>query len=115
MAQNGNHLGFRSGTTEVYTRLIEGQYPNYEQVIPKDNDKSAIVAKKELEAAVRRMAIVASDQTHRIRLKPVPLGTRDTRRTGLSSRIRRIVNGLSSRQEGRDRCGALPQFFPTES
>ena len=38
-------------------------------MIPKDNDKTAIVAKKALESAVRRMAVVASDQTHRIRLR----------------------------------------------
>src|SRR5215212_5090990 len=31
------HLGFRSPITTVFTRLIEGPYPNYEQVIPKDN------------------------------------------------------------------------------
>jgi DNA polymerase-3 subunit beta len=68
VAKEGNHLGFRSSGTEVYTRLIEGTYPNYEQVIPKDNDKYAIVDKGSLESAVRRMAIVASDQTHRIRL-----------------------------------------------
>ncbi|MCA9738219.1 MAG: DNA polymerase III subunit beta, partial [Gemmatimonadetes bacterium] len=69
VGQAGNHLGFKSGTTEVYTRLIEGSYPNYEQVIPRDNDKEAMVDKKVLESAVRRMAVVASDQTHRIRLK----------------------------------------------
>ncbi len=68
VARDGNHLGFRASGTEVFTRLIEGTYPNYEQVIPKDNDKVAIVQKTSLEAAVRRMAIVASDQTHRIRL-----------------------------------------------
>ncbi len=72
VAQSGNHLGFRAGTTEVYTRLIEGTYPNYEQVIPKDNDRLAIVSKKVLESAVKRMAIVASDQTHRIRLRFEP-------------------------------------------
>ena len=69
VARGGNHLGFRASATEVYTRLIEGSYPNYEQVIPKDNDKNAIVPKKLMESAVRRMAVVASDQTHRIRLK----------------------------------------------
>jgi len=63
-----NHLGFSSENTEVYTRLIEGTYPNYEQVIPKDNDRFATVDKKALERAVRRMAVVASDQTHRIRM-----------------------------------------------
>ena len=68
-AARKNHLGFRSGSTEVYTRLIEGTYPNYEQVIPKDNDKEATVDKKALSSAVRRMAVVASDQTHRIRLR----------------------------------------------
>lgn len=68
VAREGNHLGFKSAGTEVYTRLIEGTYPNYEQVIPKDNDRFAIVEKGGFESAVRRMAIVASDQTHRIRL-----------------------------------------------
>jgi len=68
VARDGNHLGFRAAGTEVYTRLIEGSYPNYEQVIPKDNDRFAIVDKGSLESAVRRMAVVASDQTHRIRL-----------------------------------------------
>ena len=69
VARSGNHLGFRADTTEIYTRLIEGTYPNYEQVIPKDNDKFAIIEKKAFASAVRRMAVVASDQTHRIRLR----------------------------------------------
>lgn len=68
VARSGNHLGFRSQNTEVFTRLIDGNYPNYEQVIPRDNDRLAVVDKKALEGAVRRMAVVASDQTHRIRL-----------------------------------------------
>jgi DNA polymerase-3 subunit beta len=63
-----NHIGFRSPFTAVYTRLIEGPYPNYEQVIPKDNDRVAIVDKVALTSALKRMSVVASDQTHRIRL-----------------------------------------------
>ena len=43
VAQGENHVGFRSPFTSVFTRLIEGPYPSYEQVIPKDNDKVAIV------------------------------------------------------------------------
>jgi DNA polymerase III subunit beta len=69
VSRSDNHLGFRAASTEVYTRLIEGTYPNYEQVIPRDNDKVATIDKKAFESAVRRMAVVASDQTHRIRLK----------------------------------------------
>ena len=72
VARSGNHLGFRADNTEIYTRLIEGSYPNYEQVIPKDNDKLAFIEKKDLASAVRRMAVVASDQTHRIRMRFEP-------------------------------------------
>src|SRR5215216_4387708 len=62
------HLGFRSPVTTVFTRLIEGPYPNYEQVIPKDNDRVAISDKVALVSALKRMSVIASDQTHRIRL-----------------------------------------------
>ena len=68
IARSENHLGFRGGSVQIYTRLIEGPYPNYDQVIPKDNDKFLIADKAALNGAIRRMAIVASDQTHRIRL-----------------------------------------------
>ena len=68
IARSENHLGFRSATTQIFTRLIEGPYPNYEQVIPRENDKAATADKAALAAALRRMSIVASDQTHRIRM-----------------------------------------------
>ena len=68
IARGENHLGFRSPFTAVYTRLIEGPYPNYEQVIPKDNEKFAIADKQSLVSALKRMSVIASDQTHRIRL-----------------------------------------------
>ena len=68
IARGENHLGFRSPFTAVYTRLIEGPYPNYEQVIPKDNEKFAIADKQALVSALKRMSVIASDQTHRIRL-----------------------------------------------
>ncbi len=68
VARSENHLGFRRDGTRVYTRLIEGPYPNYEQVIPKDNDRVAHADKETLTRALRRMAVVASEQTHRVRL-----------------------------------------------
>jgi DNA polymerase-3 subunit beta len=68
IARGDNHLGFRSPFTSVFTRLIEGPYPNYEQVIPKDNDRVAIADKQALTSALKRMSVIASDQTHRIRL-----------------------------------------------
>jgi len=68
VARSENHLGFRSATTQVFTRLIEGPYPNYEQVIPRENDKVMTADKGAITSALRRMSIVASDQTHRIRM-----------------------------------------------
>jgi DNA polymerase III subunit beta len=68
VARSDNHIGFRMGGKVVFSRLIEGPYPNYEQVIPRENDKSATVDKSAMSAALRRMSVVASDQTHRIRL-----------------------------------------------
>jgi DNA polymerase-3 subunit beta len=68
VGRSENHLGFRSEGVQVYTRLIEGPYPNYEQVIPKDNDKFAVADKAQLTSALKRMSVIASDQTHRIRL-----------------------------------------------
>ena len=68
VARSDNHIGFRAGSKVVYSRLIEGPYPNYEQVIPRENDKAATVDKAAMSAALRRMSVVASDQTHRIRL-----------------------------------------------
>jgi DNA polymerase-3 subunit beta len=68
VARSENHLGFRKEGTQVFTRLIEGPYPPYEQVIPKDNDKFAIADRNLLTHVLRRMAVVASDQTHRVRL-----------------------------------------------
>ena len=68
IARGDNHLGFRSPVTSVFTRLIEGPYPNYEQVIPKDNEKICIADKAALTSALKRMSVIASDQTHRIKL-----------------------------------------------
>ena len=68
VARSENHLGFRSPSTQVFTRLIEGPYPNYEQVIPRENVKVMTAEKGAITSALRRMSIVASDQTHRIRM-----------------------------------------------
>jgi DNA polymerase-3 subunit beta len=72
IARSESHLGFSTERTEVYTRLIEGPYPNYDQVLPKDSDKECVADRAELTAAIRRMAIVASDQTHRVRMSFAP-------------------------------------------
>lgn len=63
-----NQLAIRAGGDTLFTRLIEGPYPNYQQVIPRDNDKLAVADRDSLIHALRRMSVVASDQTHRVKL-----------------------------------------------
>lgn len=55
--------------TIIYTRLVEGQYPDYERVIPKDNDKSMVVDKNLLMASVKRVGLYSSLLTHQIRFQ----------------------------------------------
>src|SRR3954453_23309546 len=65
---SGNHPGFPTSSTQIFTRLIEGPYPNYEQVIPRENDKVATADRSGLTSGLRGMSIVAGHQTHRIRM-----------------------------------------------
>jgi len=65
---SNDHARFKSGKTIVITRLINEQYPNYESVIPRDNDKELRVSKEQLLATVRRVAVFSSSTTRQIRL-----------------------------------------------
>jgi DNA polymerase III subunit beta len=49
-------------------KLGEGQFPPYDQVIPKDNEKKVVLGREELLEAMRRVSIIASDKTWGIRL-----------------------------------------------
>ena len=59
---------FDLGDTQLSSRVIEGPYVDYEQVIPKQNDKQLVVANDRLLPAVRRVSILASSYTHQVRL-----------------------------------------------
>ncbi|MFO7610424.1 MAG: DNA polymerase III subunit beta [Candidatus Krumholzibacteriia bacterium] len=63
-----NQLSFRAGGTVLHTRLLEGPFPDYTAVIPKDNDKDVTVDKAEFSQAIRRVAITADRITSQIKL-----------------------------------------------
>jgi len=58
-----------TGTTHLLSRLIEGPYVEYAQVIPKENDKNLRVEVDRLLPTVRRVSILSSSYTRQIRLK----------------------------------------------
>ncbi len=68
VAVHENHVAFFIGTTTINSRLLEGPFPNYKQVIPKDNKKELIVDRAELMGAVRRVAVLSDALTHQVRL-----------------------------------------------
>jgi DNA polymerase-3 subunit beta len=75
-----NYIAFQMGSADVYARLLEGPFPKYQQVIPKDNDKRMVVERSGLMAAMRRVSILSDALTRQVRLhlKPgrVALGAR---------------------------------------
>lgn len=57
-----NQIGFKMRTTTFISRIIEGNFPNYEQVIPSKKDVSFEADTKELLAVTKRAALCVSDR-----------------------------------------------------
>jgi len=51
-----------------FMRLVEGEFPNYSQVIPKETPRRATVQRDDLLAALRRTSLLASERSHGVRL-----------------------------------------------
>lgn len=62
-----NNLIFTAGSNTVATRIIEGPYPNTDQVIPRNNDKTLIVPRTVVAETVRRVAILSNSLTHQVK------------------------------------------------
>src|SRR5690606_14285795 len=68
----GGYVGIDFGGVQVMGRMIEEEYPNYEAVIPLENDKRLTVSGAARLAAVRRVALYSSTMTHQVRMKMEP-------------------------------------------
>jgi DNA polymerase-3 subunit beta len=64
---NESSIVFMLENVILTSRLLEGPYPNYDQVIPKDNNKIMMVDREILNAAVRRVAILSNSLTHQVK------------------------------------------------
>ncbi|MCH7496526.1 MAG: DNA polymerase III subunit beta [Candidatus Marinimicrobia bacterium] len=64
-----NHLAVESHDMQLFTRIIDERFPDYEGVFPDDNDKTLKIDRNELLAAVRRVSIFSNKTTHQIALK----------------------------------------------
>jgi len=71
-AQKDNQLLFRCGKRELITRLLDGQFPNFERVIPKENNNVFEIEAARLGDAVRRVSLVASEHSRAVRVALAP-------------------------------------------
>ncbi|GBE00554.1 DNA polymerase III subunit beta [bacterium BMS3Abin07] len=62
-----NHIQFDIGEVKFLTRLIEGTYPNYDQVIPKSNEKKLTINKEAFVKALRRTSIMSREKSNAVK------------------------------------------------
>ncbi len=67
-----DHIQFEFNNTIIYSKLITGTYPNYERVIPTDNDKELKVDRDLLISTLRRVSIFSSSLTNQVRFVLTP-------------------------------------------
>ena len=67
LQEEGGQLAFVVGDTEIFTRPIEGEYPNFEKIIPASHTTRVLVEKEALARAVKSAAIFARDNANIIR------------------------------------------------
>jgi DNA polymerase-3 subunit beta len=69
LGRSRNHVFFTVPGVEVMSRLIEGTYPNYSQVIPEQSNTTITVSTKDLHERTRGVSIFARDSANVVRIK----------------------------------------------
>jgi len=64
-----NHLFFAVGDRVLISRMIDGQFPAYERVIPKGNDKDIEFERERLTNAVRRVALLSNERSRAVKFE----------------------------------------------
>ena len=63
-----NLVTFQKSGLFLTSRVMEGTYPNYQQVIPKESAKKASIERTALESALRRVAVLSKDKTNAVKV-----------------------------------------------
>ena len=69
IAKDDSHLFFSVGGRLLISRQLSGQFPNYEAVLPRENDKVVELDSELVSAAIRRVALLADERSHALRLQ----------------------------------------------
>jgi len=68
LSRDENHLYFEIQNRKLTSRMLAGQFPNYELVLPKNNDKSVTLNVDKLTQAIRRAALMADERSHGVKV-----------------------------------------------
>ncbi len=66
--EDPNHIYFEVNGRLLITRKLSGSFPNYEMVIPKDNDKVATFDAEDMKNAIRRVSLMADERTRSVKI-----------------------------------------------
>ena len=66
-SKDDNHLYFRMGPRQLTSRVLAGQFPNYDLVMPKSNDKLVPVNADRITQAIKRAALMADERSHGVK------------------------------------------------
>lgn len=65
---SGTNGLLKAGSVVLSTRLVEGQFPEYDQVIPREADKEVKISRTALAEALRRVSLLSQNRAHGVRL-----------------------------------------------
>ncbi len=68
VALSDTRIQFRIGTVTLTSKLIDGTFPEYERVIPRDNDKVLRVGRQDFAEAVARVAAISSERSRPVKM-----------------------------------------------
>ncbi len=66
-ARDDSHLFFEFGPRRLISRMLTGQFPNYEAVLPRENNKTVVLDRNELNDALRRVSQLADQRSHAVK------------------------------------------------
>src|SRR5207253_4070709 len=67
-SRDDTHLFFDMGKRLLISRMLTGQFPNYEAVLPRNNDRIVTINREEVAAAIKRVAILSDERSHTVKL-----------------------------------------------
>jgi DNA polymerase III subunit beta len=66
-ARDDSYLFFQVGARRLVSRILTGQFPNYEAVLPRENNKSVVFERNELNDAIRRVSQLADQRSRAVK------------------------------------------------